>query len=272
MAAIENGTLLSATWLLAAASAVALGGMAALWVLHLKRRDAGIVDVGWAGILGLLALLYGAAGPGWAPRRAAVALLGGVWGLRLAGHLLARMRGRPEEGRYAALREEWRRAGGNVPLRFLAFFLAQGVLDVFLSIVFLFPALNVAPRFSFVEGAGLLVWTIALAGESFADAQLSRFKADPANRGAVCRAGLWNLSRHPNYFFEWLVWVGFAIFALGSPRGALALASPALMLFFLLRVTGIPATEAQALRTRGEAYRRYQREVSAFVPWFPRSA
>jgi len=258
--------------LLAAASILAFGGMAALWAVHLKRRDAGIVDVGWAGILGLLAVLYGAAGTGWPERRAAVALLGGVWGGRLAIHLLLRLRGKPEEGRYAALRAAWSRSGRNVPLLFLGFFLVQGLLDVLLSAVFLFPALNPEPRFSFVERAGLLLWGIAVLGEGVADAQLARFKADPANRGGVCRTGLWNLSRHPNYFFEWLVWVGLAVFAAGSPWGAPALAAPALMLFFLLRVTGIPATEAQALRTKGDAYRRYQREVNAFVPWFPRSA
>jgi steroid 5-alpha reductase family enzyme len=83
--------------------------------------------------------------------------------------------------------------------------------------------------------------------------------------------GLWRYSRHPNYFFEWLIWVAFALFALGSPAGLWGLFSPALILYFVLRVTGIPATEAQAIRTRGEEYRRYQQTTSAFVPWFPRT-
>jgi len=82
---------------------------------------------------------------------------------------------------------------------------------------------------------------------------------------------LWNYSRHPNYFFEWLIWVAFALFALGSPYGYLGLVSPLLMLFFLFRVTGIPATEAQALRTKGEDYKQYQQTTSAFVPWFRRN-
>jgi steroid 5-alpha reductase family enzyme len=77
---------------------------------------------------------------------------------------------------------------------------------------------------------------------------------------------LWRYSRHPNYFFEWMIWVSFALFATASPHGYIGWISPALILYFLLRVTGIPATEAQALRSRGEEYREYQRTTSAFVP------
>ena len=110
-----------------------------------------------------------------------------------------------------------------------------------------------------------------MAGEVAADAQLSRFKSLASNRGRTCQAGLWRYSRHPNYFFEWLIWVAFALFALASPGGFWGFVSPALILYFVLRVTGIPATEAQAIRTRGEEYRRYQRTTNAFVPWFPKA-
>src|ERR1019366_7311648 len=100
------------------------------------------------------------------------------------------------------------------------------------------------------EYAAAALWLIAWISEFVADSQLNRFKSNPANRGVTCRVGLWRYSRHPNYFFEWLIWVAFALFALGSPYGYLALFARALMLFFLSRVTGIPATEAQALRSK----------------------
>jgi len=244
--------------------------MAGLWALHLRRRDAGLVDPGWSAGLGLVAVLYAALGPGWEPRRAAVAAMGLIWSARLTAHLLRRMRGKPEEGRYRALRAEWEAKGVDVPRRFLLFFLFQGLLDVFLSIPMLVAVLNPEPRFSAWEVAGASLWLVSVAGESAADAQLERFKADPANRGRTCDAGLWRYSRHPNYFFEWLVWVAWLVFALGSPWGGAAALCPALMLFFLLRVTGIPATEEQALRSRGEEYRRYQRTTSPFVPWLPK--
>jgi len=245
--------------------------MAALWLLHLKLRDAGIVDLGWAGVLGLLAVVYGALGSGWPARRLLVATMGGVWGFRLALHLFLRLRGKPEEGRYVQLRKEWGEAGANVPLKFLGFFLFQGVLDVFLALPFLLAAVNPAPGLSPLEVAGVALWLVSVTGESVADAQLARFKSDPASRGKTCRAGLWGVSRHPNYFFEWLVWCAYALVALASPWGFLALTCPALMLFFLLRVTGIPATEAQSLRTKGDDYREYQRTTSPFVPWFRKS-
>ena len=95
-------------------------------------------------------------------------------------------------------------------------------------------------------------------------------QADPATKGRVCSVGLWRYSRHPNYFFEWLIWVSFFFFALPAPWGWTTILCPALMLFFLLRVTGIPYTEEQSLRSRGLAYRQYQRSTSAFVPWFPK--
>jgi steroid 5-alpha reductase family enzyme len=132
-------------------------------------------------------------------------------------------------------------------------------------------AIDPRPRLSILEYAGAILWLTAWIGEFVADSQLAGFKRNPANRGAVCSVGLWRYSRHPNYFCEWLIWLAFAVFAIGSPYGYVALFSPALMLYFLFQVTGIPATEAQALRSKGDAYRRYQESTSVFVPWFPRS-
>jgi steroid 5-alpha reductase family enzyme len=256
--------------LLVLATGATLSLMAGLWAWHLRRKDAGLVDPGWSAGLGLVALLYAALGPGWEPRRAAVAAMGLIWSVRLTAHLALRMRGKPEEGRYRALRTEWEAAGHDVGRRFLVFFLFQGLLDVFLSIPMLLAVLNPTPRFSGWEVTAAALWLVSIVGESASDAQLERFRANPANRGRTCDTGLWRYSRHPNYFFEWLVWVAWLVFALGSPWGPLAILCPALMLFFLLRVTGIPATEEQAIRSRGEAYRRYQRTTSAFVPWFPK--
>jgi steroid 5-alpha reductase family enzyme len=128
--------------------------------------------------------------------------------------------------------------------------------------------MNPQPRLSPLEWAGLSLWVVALLGETAADAELKRFKADPANKGKTCRKGLWNYSRHPNYFFEWLIWVAFFLAALASPYGWISLLCPVLMFIFLFKVTGIPMTETQALKTRGKDYRDYQRTTSMFVPWF----
>jgi steroid 5-alpha reductase family enzyme len=259
--------------LLAGAAAVVLV-MTLLWLVGIKNRNMSYVDIGWSANFALLALVYGLLGAGAATRRALLASMFALWGLRLAWHLAARILGEPEEGRYQELRRKWGGAG-EAPMnrRFFRFFQLQAGLNVFLSVPLLIACGNGAPALGAVEWLGFGIWCVALAGESLADAQLNRFKADPANRGKVCAVGLWRYSRHPNYFFEWTIWVAYAVFALGSPPwGYLGLLMPALMLYFLLRVTGIPATEAQALRSKGDAYRDYQARTSAFVPWFPRHA
>jgi steroid 5-alpha reductase family enzyme len=241
-----------------------------LWLLHLRLNNAGVVDPGWAAGIAILSVIYATFGPGYALRRWVASGMALIWGLRLAVHLARRLAGQPEEGRYQQLRKEW--GGGNPKTRFLFFFEFQALLDVILSLPFLLAALNPSPTLHYLEYAAIALWIVAQSGEALADAQLAAFKRDPASRGTVCQRGLWNYSRHPNFFFEWLIWVAWALFALASPYGWLAMICPALMFYFLFRVTGIPMTEAQALRSRGEAYRRYQQTTSAFVPWFKKSA
>jgi len=254
--------------LLLTGTAAVAGLMFILWLIHLPMHNAAIVDAGWAGGLVTIAVLYAAGGNGYPARAWLIASMASVWGLRLALFLLlTRVIGHPEEGRYQELRRQWKT---NIPLKFLAFFEFQALLCVVLSGPFLFAAVNPAPALSPLEYAGAALWLIAICGEIAADAQLARFKSNPANRGKLCNVGLWNYSRHPNYFFESLIWFAYAIFALASPWGWIGLLSPALILYFLLKVTGIPATEAQALRSKGDLYRRYQQTTSMFIPWFPK--
>ncbi len=246
---------------------IATAVMLALWALHLRTRNASWVDVGWAGNLGLLAVAYAIAAPGYLPRRVLVGAVVAVWSARLTWHLITRTAGAPEDPRYGEMRARW---GGNLGLKFFTLFVGQGVLDVLLALPFLFASAHTAPGIHPLTWAGAALAAIGMLGEATADAQLRGFKADPSNKGQVCRVGLWGWSRHPNYFFDWLVWCGFALLGIASPWGWTGLLGPALMLYFLTRVTGIAATEAHALQSRGEAYRRYQREVSAFVPWPPK--
>jgi steroid 5-alpha reductase family enzyme len=198
-----------------------------------------------------------------------VGVMTGAWGLRLAFYLLFdRIIGHPEEGRYQELRRSWKT---NLGLKFLGFFEFQALLCVLLSYPFLAAAVNKSPTICWSEWTAAALWLVAISGEALADSQLAAFKSNKANKGRTCQVGLWHYSRHPNYFFEWLIWVSLALFATASPNGYYGWFSPVLILYFLLRVTGIPATEAQALRSRGEEYRRYQQSTSAFIPWFPKA-
>lgn len=241
--------------------------MFSLWLLHFPLKNASIVDAGWAAAIGALGVGYAWFGGGSPDRAVLLGFMSGLWGLRLTGHLLVRILGHPEEGRYQELRRKWET---HIGIKFLAFFELQALTCVVLATPFLVAAVNPSPSIGLLEWAAAGLWVVALCGEAVADEQLASFKADPAMRGRTCRRGLWRYSRHPNYFFEWLIWVAFALFATPSPYGWLGWISPALILYFLLRVTGIPATEEQAVRSRGEEYREYQRTTNAFVPWIPK--
>jgi len=148
----------------------------------------------------------------------------------------------------------------------------QAFWAVLFAIPFLVVVGNESPGLSLWDWLGALVVLLAMTGETVADAQLARFRADPANKGRTCRSGLWRYSRHPNYFFEWLHWFGYIFLAIGSSYWWVAIWGPVLMILFLLFVTGIPHTEKQAIVSRGEDYVRYQKETSMFIPWLPRKA
>jgi steroid 5-alpha reductase family enzyme len=243
--------------------------MSMAWLWYRRHGNVGIVDVVWSVSLPAMAVLHASLGSGHLGRRWLIAGMFCVWGGRLAAYLLRdRVVGREEDRRYADLRA---RRSPAATLDFFLFFQAQAVIAVVLSAPALIAVFNGTPRIVALETAAVLLWAAALTGESLADRQLERFKARPSSRGRTCREGLWRYSRHPNYFFEWLVWMSYALFALASPWGALALTSPGIMLYLLFRVTGIPATEAQAIRTKGDDYRRYQATTSVFVPWFPKA-
>jgi steroid 5-alpha reductase family enzyme len=247
--------------------AIALVAFALVWIQSARIHNYGFLDATWSLSVAVLAPLYALLGHGNAGRRIAFAAVGTAWSLRLGLYILIRVwRHHPEEDRrYRTLRERWPGPG-----RFLLFFELQAVIAVLFSLPFLLAAENGRPGFEPTELLGLAIALVGILGESTADWQAQRFKSDPANKARVVDVGLWRYSRHPNYFFESVVWWGFAIAALASPYGALALACPLLMLYLLLNVTGIPLTEKHSLESRGDVYRQYQRRTSRFVPWFPR--
>jgi len=244
--------------------------MVLVWGVAVKIRNVGIVDIAWALGFAPLALIYRCFSDGEPARQNLITLMVVLWSLRLGIHLWKRVMGHhPEEdGRYMELR---RAMSSHANFFFFWFFQAQALLLALLSIPILISNFDSRLGLRFSDFLGLFIWLLAISGEWLADHQLDRFKSDPRNQGKVCNSGLWGASRHPNYFFEWLVWVAFFLFALPATWGWTTLFAPALMLFFLLRVTGIPYTEEQSLRSRGDAYREYQRTTSAFLPWFPKS-
>ncbi|MCQ8896318.1 DUF1295 domain-containing protein [Limnobacter humi] len=239
----------------------------AVWAVQLKTRNAGIVDAVWAWTLGALGPWFALNSTAPIEVRWLIGIMPLVWGLRLGTYLWFRNHGHAEDGRYAQLRKEW---GESQNLRMWTFFQVQVVFSMLIALGLAVAAQRSDAPAPLWLWLSVVLWVVSIAGEALADRQLAAFKANPANKGRVCKQGLWKYSRHPNYFFECVHWVAYVPLALGAPWGFLSLIPPAVMAFLLLKMSGIPATEAQAARTRPE-YAEYIRTTSAFIPWFPKS-
>jgi len=255
--------------LVVAAYLVMAVGMAALWAVQQRTRNAAIGDIGWCVGLIVVVLWYATHAPGGIERKLLTVMLVTLYAGRLGLYIFFnRVKGKPEDARYRRLREEW---GETEPPKMFAYFQLQALALAAFSLPFLVLLWNPQPLTAMVELVGLLIWGVAVAGEATADRQLARFRADPSKRGRVCREGLWNYSRHPNYFFEWLHWCSYVVMMWGAPGWVLTWIGPIGMGIALLKVTGIPRAEDQAFLNRGEEYKAYQATTNAFLPWFPRT-
>ena len=243
--------------------------MVGTWFFSRSKNNYSIVDAVWAFSFFVTSGFYALLGDGLLERRLLMLACIGIWSLRLGIFLSKRIASHhpTEDSRYVELRRGY---GDHVERGFFWFFQYQAYSVVLLSAPFLLMALNTEPNIQFSEYAGMILFFLCLIGESSADHQAQGFKKNPANKTKVCNVGLWRYSRHPNYFFESGIWFAFFIMAYSSPYGIYSLYTPLLILFLLLKVTGIPMAESQSLKNRGDAYREYQRTTSSFIPWFPK--
>ena len=254
-----------AAFLMAEIALAASMGLA--WSVERATGQTGWIDAVWTfgvGVTGaVLAVLPLGDGDGAGWRRAAVAVAVALWALRLGGHVVARTLKTPDDPRYRKMIQAW---GDAASLQLFTFLQIQALAGAALAVSVALAAHAGSPTFGIRDGMGLILFVIALGGEAAADAQLARFKADPARRGEICDVGLWAWSRHPNYVCEWLVWVGFAITASVDAIGVLAWLAPALMYWTLRYASGVPPLEEHMLRTRPEAFRAYQQRTPLFFP------
>jgi steroid 5-alpha reductase family enzyme len=255
-----------------AAIAVSLSAlMAFAWVVQQRSGNSGWVDTIWTfslGLVGVGSALWPIAGAAPNTRQWLVAALVTLWSLRLGIHIAVRTAKITDDPRYAAFAMEW---GADSPRRMFIFLQNQALGSI--PLVF---AIFVAARFPdhtlrLQDWLGALILLVGISGEALADAQLKRFRENPAKNGRVCDVGLWRWSRHPNYFFEWFGWLAYPVIALspGYAWGFAALLAPVFMYWILVHVTGIPPLEQQMLRSRGERYRDYQSRTSRFFPLPP---
>jgi steroid 5-alpha reductase family enzyme len=244
--------------------------MALAWLAQQKSGNSGWADVSWSlgvGVTASFAVLVPLQ-HGWLHwRQIAIAMVVACWCLRLGLHIARRTRATTDDPRYRDLIKQW---GADAPRRMFWFLQSQAIVGALLSLSVAIAAQNPNPIVRVQDLVGLALLLGAIVGEAVADRQLTVFTSDPANRKSICDSGLWAWSRHPNYFFEWLFWVGFPVVAIDfsghNPYGWLSLAAPICMYWVLVCVSGIPPLEAHMLGSRGEAFREYQRRTSAFFP------
>jgi steroid 5-alpha reductase family enzyme len=260
---------------LAAVMGIALSAiMTIAWQVQRTTGHTGWIDVCWTfgtgmvATLGSLAPLPAGQSPG--ARQIMVALLIGLWSLRLGTHILLRTRETGDDPRYRELIRQW---GARADLRMFLQLQSQAAVGLILSLSVALAAHNIRPGLGLADFLGLVLLVGALAGEALSDWQLRRFRSDPTNRERICETGLWSLSRHPNYFFEWLCWLAYPLIAIDlsgfNPLGWFALAAPLCMYWVLVHVSGIPPLEEHMLRSRGAQFRALQARTRPFVP-FPK--
>jgi steroid 5-alpha reductase family enzyme len=258
-------TLLSAT--------IIVGFWLALWIVSLIIRDSSIGDPLYSLSMAVVAVVFYFVCHGNVHRQRLVLVLTLIWALRLALHIGWRNWGH-EDPRYVRLRAHAQSLGKNYALYSLTHvFLSLGAAG---SIAISFP-LFLAQRGPESVGLGafaligVILFILGLTLETVADVQLARFKRDPANHNKIMQSGLWRYTRHPNYFGESLVWIGFFLIAAETPWGWLSIVSPLTLLWILLGPMGIGLVERRMRKKRPEAFADYARRTSAFVPWFPQA-
>ncbi|ELP65571.1 DUF1295 domain-containing protein [Streptomyces turgidiscabies] len=253
---------------LAPAAAAALAVMLVTFAAAVRTGLHRIVDVAWGiGFTGVATVsLVASAGEGDVVRRLLVTVLTAVWGLRLAAHIARRGRGHGEDPRYEAMLAK---APGNRNLYALRMvYLLQGGL-VWLVSLPVQAAQYVTGPLSLLAWAGVALWAVGVGFEAVGDAQLARFRADPANRGQIMDRGLWAWTRHPNYFGDFCVWWGLFLLVCDSPEAAaVSVVSPVVMSLLLTRGSGKRLLERHMADRPG--YADYMARTSGFLPRPPR--
>lgn len=237
--------------------------MVSTWLLSVIIKNASIVDIVWGAGFAITSWVLALTVDGDSGRQVLLAIMVGVWGTRLAVYLAKRNIGHGEDWRYKAMRKK---AGKKFPVSSLiTVFGLQGVLMWVVSLPVQFGNGDSSPGVGPLAVIGIMVWLVGLSFEAIGDLQLSRFKKNPANAGKVMDAGLWSLTRHPNYFGDALLWWGIGIVGAETGSGVIGFVGPLVMTFFLLRVSGVPMLE-RSLSKRREGYAEYVARTSPFFP------
>lgn len=244
--------------------------MSLAWLIEQRTGNSGWIDVTWTaglGGIGVVAALLPSSPAVTTNRQWLIASLVLVWAVRLGWHISVRTTKITEDPRYRKLKLDW---GRDASRNLFWLLQAQAALSVPMAVSIVLAAWNPAPRFTFIDLIAILLFIVALAGSATADRHLAAFKERTRGSGEVCDEGVWAWSRHPNYFFEWLIWLSVALFAIELSGnwlwGYLAFIGPICMFWLLRYVSGVPPLEQHMVAKYGERYMAYQQSTSVFFP------
>ncbi|NIM91588.1 MAG: DUF1295 domain-containing protein [Candidatus Aminicenantes bacterium] len=240
--------------------------MILIFMLALLKKDNSVVDIAWGIGFIMVSLLTFFLHKGFFFRQVLVVVLVMIWGIRLATHIAVRNRGRGEDFRYAQWRKDW---GKWFLLRsFFHIFMLQGLLLLIIAYPILLINHSSGSGITFLDIMGIILWLVGFFFEAAGDYQLLKFKQAEENRGKIMTQGVWQYTRHPNYFGETMIWWGIFCIALPVQNGWTAIISPLLITFLLLRVSGVIMLEKKYAKNK--EYEEYARRTNAFIPWFPK--
>jgi len=238
--------------------------MVIIFAIALIKKDNSFVDIAWGLGFILVAILTFFLHKGFVFRHVMVTILVMIWGIRLATHIAVRNRGRSEDFRYA----QWRRDWGKwfLPRSFFQIFMLQGLLLLIIAYPIILINHSAETGISFSDIMGIILWLVGFFFEATGDYQLLKFKQIKENKGKIMTQGVWQYTRHPNYFGETMIWWGIFCIALSVQNGWTAIISPLLITFLLLRVSGVVMLEKKYAKNK--EFEEYARRTSAFIPWF----
>ena len=240
---------------------------AVIWfiVAVVKNRN-DVADIAWGGGFVCAALTAYIVQGINETRSTLVLLLVITWGMRLLLHIGISNRGKPEDRRYKAWREEW---GSTYLVRsFLQVFLLQGFLLLVISLPVTLAITRSGPPLAVLDGIGFCIWLLGFLFEAIGDFQLLQFKKNPANKGRIMNIGLWRYTRHPNYFGEVTLWWGIFLICLAVPGSIWTVAGPLTITWLILKVSGTPLLEKRYVDN--PEYAEYIKSTSSFFPLPPK--
>lgn len=241
--------------------------MVTTWIISLVIKNASIVDIVWGAGFAVTSWVLAATVEGDNGRQILLAVMVGLWGMRLALYLAKRNIGHGEDWRYKAMRKKKGKNFGLISL--VTVFGLQGVLMWTVSLPVIIGNADDSPGVGPIAVMGIMLWIVGLTFEAVGDYQLAQFKKNPANATKVMDKGLWSLTRHPNYFGDALLWWGIGIVGAETGSGVFGFIGPVVMTFFLLKVSGVPMLE-RSLSRRREGYAEYVARTSGFIPRPPK--